>query len=191
MKNFEDFTTYIEALQGQQKLAIVPISAAATVVNRTPRTVKNWLRDGKLEGIIIAGETFVRANGLYQLIEERKEVVKAVKKRLIAMLSEGRTHVFYAEIMGEFGYDYKINPDRDAFGWILGDVSRLSHKEMEKDLGKGNGGLLSSMVWRKDLDFVGAGYWDLVAKMGYPEPDDNDAEEFVEDHIQRCIKYYT
>ena len=191
MKSFDDFATYLGALHGQPKLAIVPISAAATVVNRTSRTIKNWLRDGKLEGIMIAGEQFVRANGLYQIIEERKEVVLAVKKRLIEMLAEGRDHVFYAEIMSEFGYNYKISPDRDEFGWILGDVSRRSHDEMEKNLGKGNGGILSSMVWRKDLDFVGYGYWGLVTSLGYEEPDDDDAEEFVTTHIQRCIEYYT
>jgi hypothetical protein len=191
MKNFNDFTTYLSALQNQPKLAIVPISAASTVVNRTPRTIKNWLRDGKLKGITISGESFVLANALYQIVEERKDVVLAVKKRLIEILKEGRDHVFYAEIMSEFGYNYKISPDRDAFGWILGDVSRLSHEEMEDSLGKGNGGILSSIVWRKDLDFVGDGYWDLVNSLGYEEPDDDTAEEFVTTHIQRCIKYYT
>ncbi|WP_341486083.1 hypothetical protein [Thioclava sp. GXIMD4215] len=191
MKTFDDATTYLTALQDQPKLAIIPISFAAEIFNRTPRTIKNWLRDGKLKGISIAGEQFVRARSLYQMIEERNETVLAVKKRLIEMLVEGRNHVFYAEIMQEFGYDYKLSPDRDEFGWILGYVSRSSHIEMEKELGKGQGGLLSSMVWRKDLDFVGPGYWGLVTSLGYEEPDDDDAEEFVSAHIQRCVEYYT
>lgn len=183
MKTFDDFTTYLNELQKKPKLAIIPIPAAAKVMNRTSRTIKNWIRDGKLKGISIAGENFVRASALHQIVKDREAVVLAVKNRLIEMLNEGKDRVYYADIMEEFKYNYRHSSARDEFGWILGAASRLSHNEM--------GALLSSMVRRKDTGFVGYGYWDLVKDLGYEEPSDDDAEKFVEKHINKCKKYYT
>lgn len=189
---FKTYNQYLTELQKNSELAILPISATAELMEVSDNTIKNWIQKNTIEEIKISKNRYVKAHSIYSIINERYKKVIAVKERLIQLLQNDRRSIYYSEIMPEFGFNYKLSPDRATFGWILGEVSRLSYEEMEKDLGKGNGAFLSSIVWRKDWDFVGEGYWNLVYSITQEEPSsDEECYEYVEKHIQNCIEYYS
>lgn len=196
MKTFKNYTAYLKSLDKKPDLAIIPVSAAAEVARVTPHTIKNWLRDRKVKGVKVGSDTFVRAKSIYKLTTEsrkrHKKVARLVKARLIELLIEGETHVFYGDIMSEFGYNVRLSSDRAEFGIISGRVSYLSIREMEDTLGKGKGALLSSMIWRKDTDFVGDGYWGLFEgyDLNIEEPSESEAESFVHNQIELCRQFY-
>lgn len=200
MKTYTNYGTYLKSVSRKPKWATVSVAAAAEVAHVTPHTIKNWLRDKKIKGVKVGSDTLVRADSLRQLVTEkrnrRKKIAKKVGRRLIELLAEGKTHVFYGELMAEFGYNSQRSPDRNEFGIIAGKVSQKSFNEMEEALGKGKGALLSSMIWRKDTEFVGEGYWGLFREdyeydFGLTEPSDKDAVPFVMSQIELCRDFYT
>jgi hypothetical protein len=188
---FENYESYLGALVGQPSLAIVPISGAVELLHRSQRTIQSWIKVGKLDGIQIGDELFVRAGALREKISIREDEIRAVKNRLADLIRKGRTSIFYSEIMPEFGYNYISNPDRKHFGWLLGQVSILSRIEMEEKLGEGRGAFLSAVVWRKDTGTVGGGFWDLVSHEYEKIPKNEAQGAFVAKHVKRCIDFYS
>lgn len=195
MKTFASYTGYLKALEGQPGLAILPLSAASSLLLRGDRTVKDWITNGRLGGIKVEKDLYPLASAVLAHVNQRENEVKALYERLVSHVIKDGSILFYSDLMEEFGYDHRGSADRNHFGYLLGDCSRISQEKMEEEGFSDEGYFISSFVWRKpqrgkDPHDIGEGYWGLVYNITGEEIPGDDRQAYVEKHMKKCIKFY-
>lgn len=73
---------------------------------------------------------------------------------------------FYSEVEGLVGLDHHLSQDRKVMGGLLALISRA-------EVGQGRP-MLSSVVWRKDIDRIGPGFIPLAHELGRIRPGQNE-----------------
>jgi hypothetical protein len=195
MRVFTSYSSYLKALEGQERLAILPLAPASELVLRGERTVKNWIMSGQLAGVKIEDQIYPLASAVLAHVSQREKEVDTLYKRLVTHVTEDGSILFYSDLMEEFGYSHRIPADRKHFGFLLGDCSRISKKRMEGDGFADDGYFISSFVWLKpqrgqEPKDIGEGYWDLVSSVTGETISDQQRQAYVKLHMKKCIKFY-
>lgn len=194
METFDSYELYLEAMPDRPELAILPIGVASEIFSRQDRTIKAWIMDGRLNGIRIGASIYPLANSISAKIKHEKNEVKKLYNRLIDHVVNNDGVLYYSVIMDEFGYSHRNHAEMLRFGFLLGDASRESRKEMLED-GMEEGYFISSCVWRKPAagklpSEIGEGFWGLVeSELGEVIPTGK-KEKFVRKHMKKCQKYF-
>ena len=124
MKQFSDMPAYLRAFAKAADLAIISVGLAAKALEVKRPTIENRMRRGALEGIKIGANVYVRTSSVAALIQA-EDAVEAKVMSILKKVSKSRTVIQYAPLMDQIGLDYRISPDRNKIGAILG---RLSHQ---------------------------------------------------------------
>lgn len=195
MKTFTSYRSYLKALMGQEGLAILPLPAASELLLRGDRTVKNWIMTGRLPGIKIENQLYPLASAVMAQVSQREKEVDALYKRLVSHVVTDGSILFYSELMEEFGYDHRPSADRNHFGYLLGDCSRISKEKMEEEGFADEGYFISSFVWRKpkkgqEPRDIGEGFWGLVYSLTGEDVPEQNRQAYIEQHMKKCLEFY-
>lgn len=178
---FDSPSAYLEALQSNPKLAIVPLQMVADLRGITRAAVDGMLRSGRLQEIKIENSRYVSAESIIELQFREEDRVNKVEN-FLKELAASRKTVTYEPIMASVGLSSKIPSHRTAIGKILGDITRRSWEQ--------DGILLTVLVHHKMASYTrpGRGFFNLAAELGVPPW--KDEEEMVARETQRVWDFY-
>jgi hypothetical protein len=179
---FTDLTAYLHEFKSSQTgLAGIPIPLVAEHLGVTHAAVTRQLREGPLREIKIGKSRLVSVESLLARERHRESQRAEVETFLEKAATEGRTSVFYEEIMTPLGMSTRVPADRTRIGEILGEIS--------EDTEAASGILLSVLVHRKSsgVSKPGPGFFNLAEWLGYEWDDD---AEFIQDETVKVLKHY-
>lgn len=184
---FETAEDYLNALQHDSSLAILPLQMVADYRGVTRAAIDRMVRIGQLEEIKIEGTRYVRAASLLQRQKGREQQIETVRAFLNAWAQEqARTSqkpLTYEPVMAEVGMSPSVPADRTAIGGILDAISRQSQQE--------HGIILSVIVHRKTAGRTrpGPGFFELAKSLGlFKEGDDENV--LIERETRKVWEFY-
>lgn len=186
---FESASDYLQALEHDPSLAILPLQMVADHRGVTRAAIDRMVRIGQLEEIRIESTRYVRASSLRGIRDEFERKVAVVRSYLEKAARQGETCVFYEPVMKIVGLSPKVPADRTAIGAILGRISEITWALPKKDRH-----LLSVIVHRKTPGITrpGPGFItlaeDLHENAGLPDWEDED--DLIERETRRVLGFY-
>src|SRR5260370_29287036 len=100
--------------------------------------------------------------------------------KLLAVARTG-DKTFYSDIEGLVGLDHHMAQDRKVLGGVLALISRA-------EVGQGRP-MLSSVVWRKDIDRIGPGFIPLAHELGRIRPYQDEKEFEIAELRATCAAW--
>jgi len=179
---FNELSDYLEHYkQNPTDLAAVPVPLVADFYGVTHAAIVRQLNTKKLKEIKIGKTRLVAISSLVERELRWERQCLAVRAVLEKVASEGRSHVFYEEIMTPFGMSTKVPADRSRIGGILGQISTETSDEHEI--------LLSVLVHRKTsgITMPGPGFFELAENLEYEWEDDS---KLVETETRKVLRHY-
>lgn len=180
--HFATLSDYLDAHREDPGLAFVPIPLVAEHLELSPATVRGMIKSGKLDQVLVGKNTFISAQSLVALHENRYDEFLKVKHFLETLARTGTSSIFYEPVMNEIGLTPRVPAHRAYIGKILGEVSKATHSEKNV--------LLSVIVHGKKLGKTrpGSGFFDLALnELKYQWTDD---DEFVKAETERVLNAY-
>jgi hypothetical protein len=180
MSSFSSAKDYLNALQHNADLAIVPLQLAADSREVTRAAIDRMLRMRQLTEIKIGKGRFVKASDLTKLIKDRQTQIRKVRTYL-EKLAKQREKVFYEPVMNILGLDRLVPANRTNIGSILGEISEQTYAESKV--------LLSAIVHRKSTGetIPGEGFILLAKAMGLRWKNER---EFVRREVEKVWDFY-
>lgn len=182
--SFDTLMEYIEALQNDEKLAVVPLQEVADHRGVTRAAVVRMLSVGQLDEVKIGRNRYVRAWSLIDREEVFRQEDEAIRAYLEECARAGET-VFYEPVMAIIGLSWRVPADRKRIGMALGRVSEATWSE--------HGVLLSVLVHRKTSGITrpGPGFFDLLKGLEDFEPYPKGEEDaIIARETQRVFDFY-
>lgn len=182
---FESASDYLQALEHNPSLAILPLQMVADHRGVTRAAIDRMVRIGQLEEIRIDNTRYVRASSVLA-IQQKFEAQVATVRAYLEKQARKRTIVFYEPVMGIVGLSPGVPADRTTIGAILGRVS-----EQTWALPKPERHLLSVIVHRKTAGKTrpGPGFLTLAESLGL-EWEEGEEDAFVERETERVWRMY-
>lgn len=183
MISFDDAADYIDALEGDPSLAILPLQMVADLRGVSRPAIDRMVKLGQLAEIRIGKTRYVQASSVLDLRRERDRQVAVIRAFLEQCAREERI-VTYEPVMKLIGLRPSVPADRVAIGDILSDVARQTWFNAGP-----NQNLLSVLVHRRTPGKTrpGPGFFALVREFGLSWTDD---DELVQRETARVWKVY-
>ncbi len=184
VQNCESVREYIEAFrQNPLDWGIIPLNAAADVLQVARSSVERMVKDGRLTLITVHGVKAIRMKDILGILDARQEECQTVVAVLEKVARQHKPPVFYEAVMNPLGLNHEWSAHRAKIGGLLGDASRGSH---ERD-----GILLSVLVHNKEqkagATLPSEGFFEMAADVGYRW---KDKHAFVQREMQRVYQHY-
>lgn len=179
---YEDAASYLDALQKDPKLAVLPLQMVADLREVSRGAIDQMLRAGRLQEIRIGGTRFVSAASIHALQRSEEDRVNRVEA-FLEDLARKRGTVTYEPVMASVGLSWRVPRDRSIIGQILGTISTRTWEE--------HGILLTTLVHRKMAGRTrpGPGFFQLAEDLGLPEW--SDENELIERETKRVWDFYS
>lgn len=181
MMDFATVRLYVETLERQPAMAILPLQMVADFRGVSRANIAQMLRTGQLRPVKIDGTLFVEAKSLFDLEEHERSNVDKVRNYLESCARRGQRSVFYEPVMATIGLKTTIPAHRTIIGGILGKISSQTYREA--------GVLISVIVHRKTsgLTRPGPGFLPLAEALGCKWKDEI---AFIDVETEKVINLY-
>ena len=179
---FDSLEDYLASyVKNSEALAGVPIPLVAEYLDVGHAAITQQLRSGKLTEIRIGKTRLVSIASLLDQKREKLAQKHKVQTLLETAAREGRTSIFYGEIMGPLEMSTGVPAHRTRIGQILGEISEETSQNF--------GVLLSVLVHRSSAGRTkpGPGFFNLAEYLGYTWDDERD---FIEQETQKVLMHY-
>lgn len=179
---FDELSDYLEAYKtNPSEYAAVPISLVAEYYGISHAAIARRLKEDKLKEIKVGKTRLVAVSSLIAAGVKFDGQCEVVRDALEQFATQGRDHVFYAEVMTPIGLSTTVPSDRTLIGKILGAIS--------SDTDEKYGFLLTVLVHRKTSGTTqpGPGFFDLASSLDYDWDDD---AKLVKKQTKKVLKHY-
>ena len=156
---------YSQGLARNRKLAMIPVSMAAALLEVEVATVQGYIRRGLLEEIVVGpGRAWVgvSADGVRAMRLGKLRQIRGLAKvaePILLQAAKARTTIEYgADLMKPLGLDHQYARDRDMIGKVLGSISTRTYRRDNR--------LLSVLAVRKDTGMPNTVFFDLARDLG-------------------------
>ena len=185
---FKSVTAYLEALNKDPALAMIPLGMVAEWKGISRSAVSEQIKSGRLEGIVVRGDNKtwrgVSPHTLFAQAEERDSHQRERRMRVLAAIAQAAAEgclLTYGEVMAPAGMVPSNPRHRAEIGTILSDLSRDS-------LGS-QGFLISALVVQKTSGRPNGLFYTLARELGCLE-EDGDETAFWRDQCGRAFAAY-